>query len=121
MRGVKSRVPLFIQCKRPGCEGVKQVRRVCDQRKVKYCSQRCIAIVTQNIRRAGRKGIEASVRQRQRKVLLRVKGLSPIAAFRLGYVRGLQSKLRQIRRRYVLVRKDRAGDLVRSLSLAVAK
>lgn len=116
---MKRTTPLFIQCQRPGCEGIKQVRCPSDQRKYRYCSQRCIALMTQNIKRAGRKGVERSASARRRRVLERVKGLSPLEAFRLGYDRGLQSKLTQIRRRYVLVRKDRASDLVQSLTRAV--
>lgn len=104
-RGIMQRrtVPLFIVCQR--CGAIKPVPLPSVQRTQRYCSRRCAASVTQNIRKAGRIGIERSVAKRRRHVLTRVAGLTPVQAFRLGYVRGLQSKLRQIRQRFTLVKK----------------
>lgn len=96
-------MPLHILCARPGCEGALRVRTPSEQRRHRFCSRRCAALVTQNIRRAQPgKGGRTSGRRRQQASLARVAGLTPLQAFRLGYVRGLQSKLRQIRTRYVL-------------------
>jgi hypothetical protein len=109
MRKGKQTTPLFIVCKRTECRQLREVNRPYLQRRGGYCSRRCAAIVNQNISNAecGKGGLESG-RRRQAAVVARVAGLSPIDAFRLGYVRGLQSKLRQIGKRYVLVRKDGA-------------
>jgi hypothetical protein len=45
-------------------------------------------------------------RRRQQRLLARVAGLTPLEAFRTGYTVGLQSKLRQIRKRYMLVPRE---------------
>jgi hypothetical protein len=101
------RGPLYIVCKRPGCEVVKEVKRPCEQREQKYCSQRCNALANQNIRRADRRaGLANSIRVRKQRVLDRVKGLDAVAAFRLGYKYGLYSKSYQLRQRYQLVKRD---------------
>jgi hypothetical protein len=105
MRGVKRTLPLRILCQRQGCENVLDVRCPAEQRRRKYCSRRCANLVNRNILRAWRKGVDGSVRKRQRQVLARVAGLTPLEAFRLGYKRGLYSKLRQVKRQYVLVKK----------------
>lgn len=105
MRGVKRTVPLYITCQRPGCEAVKQVRTPSQQRRYRFCSPRCIGLVCQNIRHGTAKGVARSARARKARVLARVQGLVPLEAFRLGYQMGLESKLRQIRKRYQLVRK----------------
>lgn len=100
MRGVKRTVPLFITCQREGCENIREVRCPRYQREQKYCSRRCAALVSKNILHAepGKGGREAG-RRRQRALLERVKNLTPVEAFRVGYVRGLQSKRRQMQRK----------------------
>lgn len=105
-----SRAPLFSCCARRSCGRVFGVRRPVEQRRRKYCSRRCAALVNQNITGAGSKGGLQAARVRRRRVLDRLDGLTVLQAFRLGYVRGLESKTRQIRKRFVLVpRKDMAA------------
>lgn len=94
--------PYFIICANPTCEQVKQVRRPSDQQRHRFCSRKCSAIVVCNITKvagAARLGGLAKAKQAQRAVVARVQGLTPLAAFRLGYDRGLQSKHRQLRKR----------------------
>lgn len=109
MRGVKRTTPLFITCKREGCEGIREVRRPGEQRKGGYCSQRCNALDHNNILHANHheSGV-SSGRARQRRLLARLDGLTPRQIFRLGYVRGLQSKYRQLAKGYVLVKRESA-------------
>lgn len=95
------RVPLFITCKRSGCGELRQVETVEQQVKGGYCSHRCAAL-------DHRLGVERA-RKLRAAMLERLDGLTPLEAFRLGYVRGLQSKIRQIRKRYLLVKKDTAA------------
>ncbi len=88
------RIPRFVVCVRCGTR--KELRRPSDQRT--YCSHRCAGLVLQNIRQAQAAGVAISARNRKRRLLERVEGLTPLAAFRLGYLTGLQSKHRQIRK-----------------------
>lgn len=106
-RGYKRTVPLYIECKRPGCGRLREVRCPAHQARGGYCSQRCNALVNQNIRKAGLKGVWGSAHQRKRRVLARIDGLTPLEAFKLGYRSGLRSKSYQIRRRYVLTKRPR--------------
>lgn len=100
-----TKVPYFYECQRPSCGQLKQVRRPSEQKRHKYCSRKCAAMVLQNIKRAYRKGVENSARARMRRVVDRVAGLSAIEAFRVGYDCGLRSKLRQLRKRYTFQKK----------------
>ncbi len=100
MRGRKITVPLFITCQRPGCEKVHQVNSRWRQQKQKYCSLKCAAIVKQQSpegRAASGRGARTRTAQERARLIASVQHLTPIEAFRLGYLRGLHSKHRQIR------------------------
>jgi hypothetical protein len=99
MGGVHRTVPLFIVCKRPGCEQIRQVRRPYLQRRGGYCSSRCANLATHNLTRAAAaKGGRVSASHKRTALVARLDGLSKLAAFRLGYDRGLQAKWRALRR-----------------------
>jgi len=110
MRGIRRVVPLFIVCKRHGCEGIREVRRPHLQRKGGYCSSRCAAIDTRNIAKADHAsaGRMSALRRRQQ-LKARLATLSPLAIFRLGYTRGLQAKWRTLRKVYDLVPKQQGA------------
>lgn len=96
-------VPLFIVCAYAPCGKVHPVRNRHDQQRIKHCSHACASAATAHTRRdacrdACRQVGLAWARTRRQRLLVRVQGLSPLAAFRLGYLRGLASKHRQIRR-----------------------
>lgn len=109
MRGVKREFPLHIVCKRDGCENLREVRCPAYQARGGYCSQRCNALDHQNIRKAGLTGVRNSVTARRQRLLARLDGLSNTECFRLGYKVGLYSKLRQVRRKFKLVKKVEAA------------
>lgn len=100
-------LPLLVTCRYQPCGRVFDVAKPSLQRTRKYCSTRCAARVNKNILAAGagRRGGLASAKVRQRKVLAGLDGLSSLECFRVGYKCGLYSKLRQVRRRFDLVRK----------------
>lgn len=96
--------PYFIRCQNPKCQRLKQVRTPYHQRRRKFCSHSCAMTVIRNItREASRRGGLTRARRIRERLVHNVGMLTPLEAFRLGYVRGLQSKLRQIRRKYRLV------------------
>lgn len=101
--------PFFGVCARVECGALFEVRKRSILRVRKHCSHRCASLAAAARRgraafqAAGRKGGAVWGRRAQRRALARVKGLSPLEAFRRGYDIGLQSKLRQIRKRYRLV------------------
>lgn len=93
--------PYFIVCANPACAAVKQVRRPSEQIRHRFCSRKCAAIVLCNITKiqgANRRGGLERGRLARLAVVARVSGLTPLAAFRLGYEKGLYSKYRQGRR-----------------------
>lgn len=92
--------PLFIVCRH--CGIVKTVRKPCEQRQQRFCSRKCANTVHCNISHASR-GLGGRVRAHRARlrVLERIKGLSPLDAFRQGYTLGLNSKTRQLKRRAV--------------------
>jgi hypothetical protein len=106
MSGRRRTEPLLAICQRRVCAKPFPVRCPADLAKRKYCSPRCNALVNQNIRGAGRIGGRVSGQRRQQRLVARVAGLTPLEAFRTGYTVGLQSKLRQIRRRYTLIPRE---------------
>jgi hypothetical protein len=108
MRGVRRTVPLFITCQRPGCGCIRFVRRPSEQLTEKYCSRRCSNIVNKNVRHAAKLGLRRSIQARRQKAIARIRGLSPRQAFLVGYKAGLSSKLYQIRRHYILVKRETA-------------
>ncbi len=108
MRGVRRTTPLFITCQRPGCGQIREVQRPSAQRKQKYCTKRCANLVNVNIMVNHRVGVERSVIMRKRRLLARVAGLDPLAAFNVGYRCGLESKCRQLRKHYVFVKRATA-------------
>lgn len=100
MRGQPITEPLFIFCRRHACGAKVRVPNRWHQRTRRYCSKRCATIALEPIMRLVRqKGGYASGKLRQRALLARVQGMTPVEAFRVGYLRGLQSKHRQLRRR----------------------
>jgi hypothetical protein len=106
-RRMKPKMPYFIVCANPACGKVKQVRRPSEQKRHRFCSRKCAAIVICNITKvpgAPRLGGLARGRMLRLALMKQLDGLSPIAAFRLGYDHGLQSKHRQIRRRRMAAR-----------------
>jgi len=104
----KTNPPLYIVCAYEPCGKVKEVPNRHLQRRLKHCSHACAARATvaqrlARLREGGRRGgLTTASRSRQR-LLARLAGLSPLACFRLGYKTGLESKLRQVRRRFELV------------------
>jgi hypothetical protein len=106
MRGRRRTAPLVAICQRRVCAKPFTARSPFELAKRKYCSRRCSSLMTQNIRAAGRLGGRVSAQRRQQRLLARVAGLTPLEAFRTGYTVGLQSKLRQIRKRYMLVPRE---------------
>jgi hypothetical protein len=96
--------PKFIVCQRRACGCVKQVKSAYYQRRSRYCSRRCAALDGATLKPAAvREGIERSAVNRKRRYVAQAAGLTPIEAFRKGYMAGLRSKLKQIRRRFQLV------------------
>jgi hypothetical protein len=91
----------FVECQR--CGAIRTARSRAEQKHGKYCSRKCSNLVNQNIRFGMPRGVANSARARRLRVVARVQHLTPVEAFRLGYVRGLYSKLRQVKRRYRLV------------------
>lgn len=96
--------PLFILCQREGCENVKQVRTRYEQRTFRYCSKACAASATADSRReacraACRRVGLARGHQMKQQLLARVAHLTPLEAFRIGYLRGLGAKRRQVLKR----------------------
>lgn len=103
-RGVKRTVPLYAVCTRRVCGKVFEVRRPFLQKKRKYCSRRCAAFMSKNLNpEAAQRALDASRRARRLAMIVRLHGMTPLEAFRLGYVRGLQAKLRKVRQRFRLV------------------
>lgn len=95
-------VPLFITCEREACGKVIQVRDRCLQRVQRFCGLTCAAIARNSRPHtflASQKGGKERGRRARLKIMERVKGMTPVEAFRLGYVRGLQSKHRQLANR----------------------
>lgn len=91
-------VPLYITCQREGCGKVKQVRTRTKQRTQKACSNRCGCLMraqsAEGQATLRRGGLVAGSRARTR-LIAEVGHLTPLVAFRLGYLRGLQSKYRK--------------------------
>lgn len=106
MRRSPGAPPLFIVCKRPGCEAIREVNRPWKQRKGGYCSSRCAALDIRNIRHAdaARGGRTTALRRRQQ-LKARLDGMRPVDIFRLGYARGLNAKWRALHKTYELVRR----------------
>lgn len=96
-------VPLFVVCARVSCGKVRQVRTRCQQQRQRFCSPRCAYL---GRRRAGgftkaQMALGGKIRaSRARAALIaRVAGMTPVDAFRAGYVKGLQAKWRRARQR----------------------
>lgn len=98
--------PLTITCQNPRCGKEKVVKSRFEQRRQKYCSARCRAVMCMHSRpftKAERAlASSRSIATRQRKVRERLAGLTVEQAFRLGYQLGVKSKLRYIRKHYRL-------------------
>lgn len=102
MRGQPITEPLYITCRRHGCGGKARVPNRWHQRNRRYCSKRCATLANEPIMRLVRqKGGFAAGKVRRQAVIARVQGLTPLEAFRLGYMRGLHSKHRQLKARKV--------------------
>ena len=103
------RLPLFVTCQRPGCGGIRSVRHPREQRRGKYCSRFCAAMMNQNLMKrpeTRRNGLLAGIQSKKRKMREKVQGLTPLEAFQLGYETGMRSKVRYLKR---LVREIRAA------------
>lgn len=94
-------VPLFVTCQRPGCGQIREVRFPSQQKRGKYCSNRCQMLH----RPCWHLGWPKGVAVRKQKVRDRIEGLTLVEAFNLGYRAGLVGKLVHIRKRYDLVKK----------------
>lgn len=85
--------PLFMTCKRDGCEGIRQVRNRWEQRKAKYCSRRCASMIAKNLntvdpRESGRQGGLVTGIKRRAATFEKVKLLTPMQAYRKGRMEG---------------------------------
>lgn len=85
--------PLFMTCKRHGCEGIRKVRNRWEQRTAKYCTRRCAALVATNLntvdpRESGRKGGLVTGVKRRAATFEKVKLLTPMQAYRKGRMEG---------------------------------
>lgn len=90
-------LPRFITCAH--CGAVKQVRKPSEQTQ-RFCSRKCSAMVTMNIRHAAssKGGLMRAHRVRMQ-ILQRIDGLTPLQAFRQGYRLGLEKRRRIYKRR----------------------
>lgn len=84
----------------PWCKEPFWLRRPGEVDTRKYCSRSCAGAGSGNWRKAIAVGVPASVKARQRRVLERVKHMTPLEAFRAGYLRGIESKYRQLNRHF---------------------
>lgn len=95
----------YIVCANPKCAKVKRVRRPSEQRRHKYCSRHCANLMHGGPPKgAASKGGTVRAQRCRARLLRSLAGLTPLEAFRRGYTIGLQSKLRQIHKRYRLVK-----------------
>lgn len=102
MGGKRIPVELFITCARDGCGQVKRVRNRALQKIQRFCSRQCATssrVGTVFCREAQSRGGKMRAHRARLALIARVAHLTPVEAFRLGYVRGLESKHRQLRRR----------------------
>lgn len=110
---MKESVTLWVVCRRKGCERLSTARSKREQRRRKYCSRRCAAIVNKNIGKttAARRAeiLAKSIHTRKQQVLNRIAGLTPLEAFRLGYKLALKSKAKQLRAIVEEIRAARAA------------
>lgn len=94
-----AKVPLFITCQYAPCSAVVEVKNPYQQKRQRFCSHRCNALAMQPLKReqASKGGLE---RARRRRLAIRLKAetMTPLAAFQYGYLLGLNSKHRQIRK-----------------------
>jgi len=94
------RLPLFFICQNPACQKVVRVKTPKQQRDRRCCGPRCVAIVFPNLtKELRRKGGLTRARRDRLRIRARIKDLTPIQAFRKGYLLGLASKHRQLRKR----------------------
>lgn len=94
------KIDRFITCERQACGAVKQVRNPYEQRTMRFCSRKCAGMVLKNITKipgANSRGGLENVRRRRLAILARLEGMTVLEAFRLGYNKGLFSKIRQRR------------------------
>lgn len=98
--------PRFITCRRPGCDGIRQVLRPNQQRRGGYCSKRCASIDHANWKHCNHSAAgKKSAQVRRRHTLELVANLTPLDAFKVGYARGLYAKWKALRKKYELVPK----------------
>jgi len=100
MGGRRIETPLYVFCQRPGCEGYARVTNRSKQRTRKFCSRRCAALAQPQSTlstEARSRGGKTRAQRARRRLMQRIAGMSAIEAFRVGYVRGLQSKWRKTR------------------------
>ena len=94
--------PLYITCEREACGAVIRVKNRALQQVQRFCSRRCATLmcaVNNLYREAQSRGGKTRAHRARLALIQRVQGLSPVEAFRVGYLRGLGSKHRQLARR----------------------
>lgn len=102
----RTKLPLLKVCAREACGKVFEVSCPYWQARRKYCSKRCNGYAqVPHLMRGAAKGIAKMVATRRRMCLERVAGLTPLEAYRRGYLNGLYSKSVQLRKKYLLVKK----------------
>jgi hypothetical protein len=93
--------PLLVVCQHPECGCSFPVKSRWLQRIRKYCSLSCGAIMRNRAPgafEASSRGAKLRTAQERARLMAEVKDMEPIEAFRLGYLRGLYSKHRQVQR-----------------------
>lgn len=92
---------LFYVCQNIACGKVSTVPNRRLQKVRKYCSLRCSAIQRNRnpeALAASISGVQKRIRMERERLMEGVKEMDPVAAFRAGYLRGLYSKHRQMRK-----------------------
>ena len=97
----RPKLPRLFVCANPRCERVVEVSKPYEQKRRKFCSQRCNAIVNRNILRASHAlGGLRSGQTRRARFLARLEPMTDkVEIFRYGYKCGLQSKTRQLQKK----------------------
>jgi hypothetical protein len=91
-------IPLFVQCKRAGCGQIREVQTREQQATGWYCSTKCERMVRAKFQAFGQVGGTVSGAKRTAALLARVRGLSPIEAYHLGYQKALDRTWRKAQR-----------------------
>ncbi|SRR5581483_9622430 len=89
----------LLTCARPECRRQKLVK----DRTQRYCSKRCAILMNPQMRNksANSRGGRMRAHRARMALLVRIQGKTPLEAFRMGYVRGLQASHRQITKKLI--------------------